>query len=394
MRQIYDFEYLTDCGDLIKLLILVNDLKFFLSHRSPIAKAAMEAGYDVSVAYGDLGGIKPEMVEQLDFHTYFVPIKRGGTNICQELGSLYAIWQLFRNIRPDILHLVTIKPYLYGGILAKLMNIHGVVSAVAGLGSVFIQTDWRSRSLRALLYPLFRLAFSHSNQYVIVQNEEDARVLVNWGVLDSHKIRLLPGSGVDLKAFKDLEEPFGVPTICFASRLLRDKGLIEFIESAALLRQRGILARFWLAGDTDKNNPSGLTEHELRVLNDKCVVEILGYQNDIPNLYSHCHVICLPSYREGLPKALVEAAAASRAVVTTDVPGCRDAIIPNITGLLVPVKSSEKLADAIQWLIHHPAERLEMGRAGRNLAEREFNIDKIVQRHMDIYNESRNRCLN
>lgn len=371
-----------------KLLILVNDLSFFLSHRLPIAKAAVAVGYEVCVGYGELGGVAPEVLAKLGVSTYFVPMRRGGTNPLQELRTLYSIWRLYRSLRPDLVHLVTIKPYLYGGLGARLAGVCGVVSAVAGLGSVFIRMDWRSRLFSALLYPIYRLAFGHPNQRVIVQNEDDASVLVNWGVLDSQKIRLLRGSGVYLTAFTQLDEPGGVPTVCFAARLLRDKGVYDFVAAARLLRARGVEARFWLAGDTDTKNPTGLTGSELQSLRDEGVVEVLGYQKDIPSLYAQSHIVCLPSfYGEGIPKALIEAAAASRAIVTTDHPGCREAIIPNESGLLVPVKSPEKLADALQWLIEHPSERVAMGKAGRLLAEREFAIEKIVQGHLEIYQE-------
>lgn len=371
-----------------KVLILVNDLSYFLSHRLPVAQAATAAGYEVSVGYGELGAVAPEVLAQIGFPTHFVPMQRGGTNPLQELRSLYSIWRLYRSLRPDVVHLVTIKPYLYGGLVARLARIQGAVSAVAGLGSVFIRMDWRSRLFRALLYSINRLAFGHPNQSVIVQNRDDASVLVNWGVLDPQKIKLLRGSGVDLTAFTQLDEPGGVPTVCFAARLLRDKGVYDFVAAARLLRERGVEARFWLAGDTDTKNPTGLTESELQSLRDEGVVEVLGYQKDIPSLYAQSHIICLPSfYGEGIPKALIEAAAASRAVVTTDHPGCREAVIPNESGLLVPVKAPEKLADALQWLIENPVERVAMGKAGRKLAEKEFAIEKIVQGHLEIYQE-------
>lgn len=353
----------------------------------PIAQAATATGYEVSVGYGELGGVTHKELAQIGLPTYFVPMQRGGMNLLQEFRSLYSIWRLYRSLRPDLVHLVTIKPYLYGGLVARLARVRGVVSAVAGLGSVFVRIDLRSRVLRALLYPIYRLAFGHSNQLVIVQNQDDAGVLVNWGVLDAKKMRLLRGSGVDLTAFRQSEEPNGVLTVFFAARLLRDKGVYEFAAAARLLRARGIEARFWLAGAADTKNPTGLTHNELLSLRDEGVVEVLGYRKDIPALYAKAHIVCLPSYREGMPKTLVEAAAASRAVVTTDVPGCRDAIVPNESGLLVPVKSPEKLADSLQWLIEHPAERKAMGRAGRLLAEKEFAIEKIVQGHMEIYNE-------
>lgn len=379
---------ITNCRSNKKLLILVNDLSYFLSHRLPIAQAALAAGYEVSVGYGELGGVTPEVLAQLGFPTYFVPMQRGGTNPLQELHSLYSIWRLYRLLRPAVVHLVTIKPYLYGGLVARLARVPAAVSAVAGLGSIFIRIDLRSRVFRALLYPIYRLAFGHPNQRVVVQNQDDASVLVNWGVLNSQKIRLLRGSGVDLIAFKQLEEVDGVSTVCFAARLLRDKGVYDFVAAARLLRERSVEARFWLAGDTDTKNPTGLTESELQSLRDEGVVEVIGYQKDIPTLYAQSHIVCLPSfYGEGIPKALIEAAAAGRAIVTTDHPGCREAIIPNDSGLLVPIKNPEKLADALQWLIEHAAEREAMGKAGRLLAEKEFAIEKIVQRHLDIYDE-------
>lgn len=379
---------LKNCHSQKKLLIIVNDLSYFLSHRLPIAQAASAAGYEVSVGYGELGGVAPEVLAKLDFPTKLVPMHRGGTNPLQELRSFYLVWRLYRLLRPAVVHLITIKPYLYGGLVARLARVPAAVSAVAGLGSIFIRTDLRSRVFRALLYPIYRLAFGHPNQHVIVQNQDDASVLVNWGVLNSQKIRLLRGSGVDLKAFTQLDEPDGVPTVCFAARLLRDKGVYDFVAAARLLRERGIKARFWLAGDADTKNPTGLTASELQSLRDEGVVEVLGYQKDIPSLYVQSHIVCLPSfYGEGIPKALIEAAAAARAIVTTDHTGCREAIIPNESGLLVPIKNPEKLADALQWLIEHPVERAAMGIAGRLLAEKEFAIEKIVQGHLDIYDE-------
>ena len=380
--------YTSNCSSKAKLLIIVNDLSFFLSHRLPVAQAALAHDYDLIIGYGDSGDLPPEEISEMGFPVLHVPIDRGGVNPFRELCSLYLIWRLVRNFRPDVLHLITIKPYLYGGIIARLTRVPGVVSAVAGLGSVFVLTDWKARFFRSILYPIYRFSFNHSNHRVIVQNQDDASILFNWGVLKKQNIRLLRGSGVDLLAFKQLEESDGVPVVCFASRLLRDKGVYDFVEAARLIQKRGIEAKFWLAGDTDTHNPTGLTALELNSIRDEGVVDVLGFQNDIPVLFAKSHIICLPSfYGEGIPKALIEAAAASRAVVTTDHPGCRDAVIPNETGLLVPVKSPEKLANALQWLIEHPAERVVMGKAGRLLAEREFDIEKIVHGHLEIYTE-------
>jgi glycosyltransferase involved in cell wall biosynthesis len=363
-------------------------LSFFYSHRLPIAEASLAKGFDVVIGYGDLGGIDPILFKHKGFKTFLIPMQRGGLNIFKDLKTFFYIWKFFKKERPDIVHLVTIKPYLYGGIISRLTKVPCLVSAVSGLGTLFVCNDFKSKLLLLLLYPFYRLAFNHVNQKVIVQNEQDAEILVKWGVLNSLKVKLIKGSGVNLKKFKNFDEPNGTLVVTFAARLLRDKGVYEFAEAARLLRQKGVQARFCVAGDLDAKNPTGLNLDDLNKLKTKGHVEILGHQKDIPALYARSHIICLPSYyREGLPKTLIEAAAAGRAVITTDVAGCRDAVIPNKTGLLVPAKDSQKLANALQWLLEHPQERIAMGKAGRKLAEKEFKIEKIVKEHLEIYQE-------
>jgi len=366
------------------LLILVSHLSFFISHRLEIALAAKDLGYEVKVAFGEVDADIKYLSEK-GIETFHVPIQRGGINPFKELRSLFSLWSLFRQLKPDIVHLVTIKPCLYGGIIARLVRVPCVVSAISGLGSLFIQEDFRSKFLRIILHQVYKFAFGHHNQKIIFQNQQDAKLLMKWGVLKQENFLLIPGSGVNLNNFTQLDERDGTMTICFAGRLLREKGVYEFVSAARLLKQQGIQAHFLLVGDKDLKNPSSLKDEELKQLRDEGIVEILGYQKNIAEIYAGSHIICLPSYREGLPKSLVEAAAASRAVVTTDVPGCRDAIIPNKSGLLVPVKDPKRLADALQWLIENKEKRISMGKVGRQLAEKEFEIKKIVKKHLDIY---------
>ena len=371
----------------IKLLILINDLSFFLSHRLPIAEASKAKGFEVIIGYGELRGADTQLLEKKGFKIKFVPMYRGSINLLKNIKTFFYIWNFFKKERPDIVHLVTIKPYLYGGIISRLTSVPCLVSAVSGLGSLFIREDLKSRFLRLLIYPIYRLAFNHSNQKVIFQNSDDLKLLKNWGVLNSIKVKIIRGSGVKLENFTSLDETSGIPVVCFAARLLSDKGVYDFVSAAQILKKKNIQARFCIAGNLDESNPTGLNHYDLSKLREDESVEILGYQKDIPTLFAGSHIICLPSYREGLPKTLIEAAAASRAVVTTDVPGCRDAIIPNKTGLLVPVKDPQKLANALQWLIEHPQERINMGKEGRKFAEKKFPIEKIVQKHLDIYQD-------
>jgi glycosyltransferase involved in cell wall biosynthesis len=357
----------------------------------PIAEALIVEGFEVVIGYGEAGDVDPKLLVQRGLKIHCVPMNRGGTNPLKELRTLYSLWRFFREQRPDIVHLVTIKPYLYGGVIARLTRVPRVVSALSGLGSLFVHNNLWYRFLRFLLYPIYRLALNHPNQRVIVQNKDDAKVLLRWGVLNSKKIRLLKGSGIKLEEFVQLDEPDGIPVVCFVGRLLRDKGVYDFVSAARLLKKRSVQARFYLVGDLDLKNPTGLNIEDLNNLKKEGIVEVLGYQKDIIRVYAQSHIVCLPSYREGLPKALIEASAASRAIVTTDVPGCRDAIISNKTGLLVPVKDPQKLAGALQWLIENPQKRVAMGKAGRELAEKEFRIEKIVREHLDIYDELLNK---
>lgn len=370
-----------------KVIILVNNLKFFITHRFPIAEALNKKGYKIVIAYGESENEDINFLHKRGLETFYIPIYRGSINLFKECKTFFKILRFFIEQKPDLVHLVTIKPYLYGGIISRLTNVPNVVSAVSGLGSLFISKSLKIKSLKLLLYPMFKIAFNHKNQKTIFHNNDDLNYLLRWGVINARKTILVKGSGVNLKNFHHLKEYPGLPVVCFSARLLRDKGVIEFILASKIIKNEGIKARFIIAGDLDKQNPTGLKLDELENLNKDNCVEFLGYQDDIPDLFSKSHIICLPSYREGMPKSLLEAAAASRSIVTTDVPGCRDAIIPNKTGLLVPIKNAKKLAEAIKFLINHPKKRTLMGKEGRRLAEKEYKIEKIIQNHLDIYEE-------
>jgi glycosyltransferase involved in cell wall biosynthesis len=291
-------------------------------------------------------------------------------------------------LKPDIVHLITIKAYLYGGIAARLARVPAVVSAIAGLGIFFNKKKWWNLLFQKLLYFVFYFAFKHPNQKVIVQNLEDQKTLIKFICLNKNKFLLFKGSGVDLSKFSISKEENTVPKVCFASRLLYEKGVYDFINAAKIIKKKGINAEFLLAGSTDPNNPTSLNFKDLQNIKKEKAVKLLGFKKNIPQLFSKSHIICLPSfYGEGLPKVLIEAAAASRAIVTTNISGCRDALIPNKTGLLVPVKNPKKLANAIHWLIKNPKKRVAMGKLGRKLAEKEFPIKKIVQKHIKLYRD-------
>jgi len=368
-----------------KIIFVVNAPEFFLSHRLPIALAARKAGYEVHVATAD--GVAVQSINNFGFVHHKVAIARSGQNPFTELGSVIGLYRLFRRLRPDLVHLITIKPVLYGGIAARLAGIPVVVAAVSGLGTVFVAHAGLARVRRRLVSMLYRLALNHKRLAVIFQNPDDRDGLLSIGALRDDQARMIRGSGVNLADYSVVPEPEGKPVVVMAARLLRDKGLLEFVEAARLLKSRGVAVVMRLIGSPDPGNPTSATQSELDGWSAERIVELPGYCTDIASQYAAAHIVCLPSYREGLPKGLVEAAACGRAVVTTDVPGCRDAIDPDVTGVLVPAKDPLALADAIQALIESPERRAQMGKAGRELAEQAFAIEKIVAQHMTIYRE-------
>lgn len=367
-----------------KLLFILNEPTYFISHRLPIALAAAGLGYEIHVASGE--PIAPARLGKEGFHYHHLPISRSGKNIFSECISIFAIYRLMKRLRPNIVHLVTTKPVIYGSIAARFARVPAVVAAIAGLGYVFTEQKLEARLLRRLLSKLYRYAFRHKNMKVIIQNNDDKTRLINLGALKETQSVLIRGSGVDLVQYNYSSEPNSSPLIVvMASRLLKDKGVVEYVEAAKLLRAKGVNARFWLAGYLDPGNPTAIDEHQLNQWIKNGDIEYLGYRDNIPQLFSQVNLVVLPSYREGLPRVLVEAGACGRAVVTTDVPGCRDAIVPEKTGLLVKVRDTHSLADATYKLLTNSSFRNYMGTEGRKLAENEFNITKVVGEHMQIY---------
>lgn len=370
-----------------KILFATNTSEFFISHRLEIAKRAKDNGFEVHVASAyDQKSV--QKIEREDFFYHEINFSRTGSNIFREFSTVLSLYKLFKMIKPDLAHLITIKPYLYGGIVARFVKVDCVVSAVAGLGILFSSKDIKYRLLRVFLYPFYRLAFIHKNQKVIFQNKDDRNILFNWGVVSQEKVVMIRGSGVDLDLYPCHPEPIGIPVVSFAARLLIDKGVKVFVEASRILKSRNVKARFRLIGDIDSGNSNSVTENELKKWNNEGLIEVLGFRKDIPHLFSDSNIVTLPSfYGEGLPKTLIEAAACGRAVITTDHPGCRDAIEENQTGLLIPIKSALALADSIEYLIKNPVVRNNLGVAGRGLAESEFNVESVVAKHIKIYND-------
>lgn len=367
------------------LLFVVNCPAFFMSHRLSIALAARQQGYDVHIATGF--GEQVNAIVDHGFCHHLLPLNRSGQQLWAEMKTFMEIKRLFKSLKPDIVHLVTIKPVIYGSIAARLQKVPSVVAAVSGLGTVFLADSMLGRLRRKLVLAMYRLGFRHPNLRVIFQNNDDSGVLESTKALKNNQSRLVRGAGVDLFKCEFKEEPEGTPIVVMAARLLKDKGIHEFVEASDILAQRGVAVTFRVLGDVDPHNSSSISRALLDHWKKTTGVEFLGYSEEIAEQYAQANIVCLPSYREGLSKSLLEGAACGRALVTTDVPGCRDALEAGKTGILVPLKDPVALADAIQELAENPALRRSMGKAGRALAEREFSTEKIVAQHLAIYRE-------
>jgi glycosyltransferase involved in cell wall biosynthesis len=369
-----------------KLLFVVNVDWFFLSHRLPIALEAKKQGYEVHVAAGTSD--KVAELQSYGFILHPLSIARGRVFPHREVRAFFQILRLFRKLRPDVVHLVTIKPVLFGGIAARMTAVPAVVAAISGLGFVYVGKGIRVLLERFIAGCLYRLALGRDNIRVIFQNSSDKDTLSNSVGLSPEKSILLYGSGIDLTAFRPSDFPPGAPVVVMACRLISSKGVWEFIEAARLVRAQGVDVRFRLAGSMDSHNPESLTENDLARIRAEGLVELLGKRDDMEQVLAEAHIVALPSYYgEGLPKVLVEAAACGRAVITTDMPGCRDAIVPGVTGIIVPPRDAKALSEAIIQLVRDPERCSAMGKAGRMLAEKQFDIREIVAAHMHIYRE-------
>lgn len=370
----------------MRILYIVNDTNFFLSHRMPLALAAKSEGFDIHVATPLSDDVDKILSAGFTFHV--IPLTRRGVHLWEELASVIALYRLYGKIKPDLVHLVTIKPVLYGGIAARFAGVTAVVSAVTGLGYVFIARGVKASLLRIVVKGIYRFALGHANGRVIFQNPDDRSSFWKSKLIDVSQTVLIKGSGVDMAQFSPTSEPPGPPLVVFAARMLWDKGVGEFVEAAKYLCDSGINARFALVGDTDSGNPAAVPKSQLESWQQSGVVEWWGQYTNMPMVFAQSHIVALPSaYGEGVPKVLIEAAASGRPIVTTDTPGCREIVRHGENGFLVPVRDVAALAEALRRLIENVELRRSMGARGREIAVAEFSVQRVVSETLDIYRQ-------
>jgi glycosyltransferase involved in cell wall biosynthesis len=378
-----------------RIAYVVNHVAFFVSHRLPLAIGARQAGFDIRLLTGKAGSKEMEEPSMRQLHATDLVHQRAafsssGINPLLELfGLLQLAWFIFR-FRPEIVHCASPKGVLYGGLAARLCGVRGLVLAISGMGYAYTDGHKKSRVrdlVRRFYGALVGFAFHHPNVRVVVQNLDDYQTVIDKGLTQASSLSLIPGSGVDLSLFEDCVSTIKSKIVLFPARMLKDKGVEEFIEAARLIKDAAPDWRFVLAGAAGYDNPSSVSAAHLQAWQAEGYVEWLGHVNNMTSLFRESAIVCLPSYREGMPKALLEAAAAGCAVVTSDVTGCREAIQPGVTGDLVPVRNSVALADAILSLIKDESRRQEYGKNGQARAIALFSLDSVVSQTMKIYEE-------
>jgi glycosyltransferase involved in cell wall biosynthesis len=369
----------------LKILFLVTEDWYFWSHRLRLAQAARSAGAEILIMT-HVGQLRAAM-EEAGFQVVPWNISRHSLNPLRELDALFQVVRVYRRERPDLLHHVALKPIFFGGVAARLCGGIASVNAIAGLGHVFTSSLWSMHLLRTVLSKLLRVALKGTNAKSVFENEDNRSLLVQKGIVSMDQSVVIRGTGVNTEEFSPRPEPTGIPVVMLASRMLWEKGVGEFVTAARMLRGQGLLARFVLVGRPDPENPSSIPDGQLGRWQDSGLVEYWGHRDGMAAVLAQSNVVCLPSYLEGLPRVLIEAAACGRAIVTTDVPGCREVVRHNDNGLLVPPRDSDALASALANLIRNPHLRSTMGARGRHVVVREFSEEVVFPQFMAIYRD-------
>jgi|SRR5690625_698659 len=371
-----------------KLLFLVTEDWYFLSHRLPMARAAKKAGYDVHLAT-QVSNCRAK-IEAEGVKVHQITLARSGLNVFKDLSSLWQLIQIYRTVRPDITHHVAIKPVIYGSIAARLTGVSGSVNALAGLGYVFANGSFKARILRILVTFALAITMRMKKSVTLLQNEDDANRVVNGRMARPSQIKIIRGSGVDTKYYKfQHRAPTPNPTVALPARLLKEKGVYDFVEAIRILhKDPNISAKFVLLGSPDEQNPSSIPVSLLNKWTEEGLIDKYGWVDDMASALANVDIVCLPStHGEGLPKSLLEAASCGIPIVTTDTPGCRDVVEDDKTGFLVPPCDPPALASALNELINDPEQRAKKGHEGRKRVLHLFD-ERIIQLQItEVYAE-------
>jgi len=348
------------------------DLNLYL-FRLPIMKELVKKGYEV-YAICPKGEVFDKFSEY-GIKAIAYEIDRGSLNPFKELKSIYNIYKAIKPLQLDIIHTFTAKPNIYGTIAARFARIGVIYNLVEGLGSFYIDNDLKSKMVRFIIELLYKKVFKYSNLVFFV-NFDDPKYLVQRNIISQKKVKVIKSVGIDTNEFKPIQKPQNKkPIVLMIARVIKDKGVEEFIKAANLLKDK---AEFWYVGDIDKGNKNAFNPEWKNV-------KYLGFRSDIKELISKCDIFVLPSYREGVPRTLLEASSMAKPIVTTDAVGCREVVEDNKNGFLVPIKDYKTLANKIEILIDNPKLREEFGKYGRIKTKKEFDIKVVVKKYIEVY---------
>jgi glycosyltransferase involved in cell wall biosynthesis len=368
-----------------RLLFVVSEDKYFVSHRIHLARHAMRNGYQVGFV-GNVTCHRAE-IEAAGIEVYDWCFERGSINPFTQFKNIFSLAKRMRAFSPDVIHAVSAKPILYSSIACWRLPVKKKVFALAGLGFAFSSSSLRARLLKRIISTALRMAFYGKNKTLIMQNKDDVHEVVSLKIIPLDKITLIRGAGVNVEEFSPPIEQNKEVVVVLPARLLWDKGVAEFVEAAKRIKISGLSARFALVGEPDSQNPESIPLSIIKEWVREGYVEWWGYQENMPEVYRSSEVVCLPSYREGLPKSLLEAASCARPLVAFDVPGCREVVIDGETGFLVPFGDIECLVTRLTELISSRAKRTQFGDAGRRLVMSQFSEEIISAETAVVWSE-------
>lgn len=369
-----------------KILFIVSEDWYFVSHRLHLATAAIKDGHEV-LLLSRMSEYKG-LINSLGIETIDLPLKRSSRNPFRELKTIYFIFDVISNFKPDLVHAVAMKPVLYTALSTIFVNTNGRIFAFGGLGFIFRSYKTIARALRLFFIPIFRLLLRGENIRLIIQNKDDRKLLEDYRVVDEKKIRLIRGAGVDTMKFVPQSTSHSDKLlVILPARILWDKGVEDFVICAKRCQNMKVNARFVLIGDPDPHNPECIPDSQLKKWIEHGAIEWWERQDDILSAYQKADIVCFPSYHEGLPKALLEAASCGLPIVSYDVPGCREVVQDHINGFLIPFKDRDALFSAVLKLLEDSKLRYEMGQRGREMILKDFTQEKIAAETISVWNE-------
>ncbi|HUI57770.1 MAG TPA: glycosyltransferase family 4 protein [Bryobacteraceae bacterium] len=365
------------------LLYVDNSLATFLSHRLALARQIARQGYRIHVAAPPDTSPHPLEAAGFQFHPLF--IARASLSPWNATYTILKLVSIYRHVQPDLIHHLRLKPILYGELASRITGARAVINSLTGLGFAYCDESWCGQALRAVVRATLRATKRPGRRHFTFQNEDDFALWRKQGICGRQDSSIVPGSGIDVTEHDVLPEPPSPPVVVLPSRFLWHKGISDFVEAARVLQARGCAARFALVGRSDPGNPGAIPPRTIDAWVASGAVENWGWSDGMRSVFSRCHIVCLPSYREGIPRVLLEASLAGRAIVTTDTPGCRDVVVHGQSGLLVPPKDAESLAEALSLLLNGPALRERCAAEARRRTIERFSLDAVVARTLDLY---------